>query len=78
MIFSLAQQNVWYCLIAGLLLLGLFDCRDIFYCFVYNQSLANVTMAIIAYCRAKRPQGIDVGECTKEACNIRRKLNYLY
>jgi hypothetical protein len=46
-IFSLAQAMVWDCLIVGLLLLGLFGCLNILVHHI--QSLANVTMATIAY-----------------------------
>jgi hypothetical protein len=53
MIFSLAQPIVWDCLIVGIFWLH------------HIQSLANVTMATIVYCRAKRPKGIAVGVCTK-------------
>jgi hypothetical protein len=46
-IFSLAQPMFWDCIIVGLLLFGLFDCWDI--SVHHKQSLANATMATIAY-----------------------------
>jgi len=52
---------VWDCSIVGIFWLH------------HIQPLANVTMATIAYCRAKRPKGIAVGECTKGAAISRRK-----
>jgi hypothetical protein len=46
MMFSLAQPMVWDCFIVGLVLLGVFDCWFI----IIGISLANSTMATIAYC----------------------------
>jgi hypothetical protein len=37
------------------------------------QSSADITMATIAYCRAKSSEAIAVGECSKGAAISRRK-----
>jgi hypothetical protein len=61
MIFSLAKPIVWDCLIVGIFWL------------YHIQSLANVIMGTIAYCRAKGSKGIVVGECAKGAAISRKK-----